>query len=102
MDLGRYLVELRGTGDERALPASVEAARRRATGLATANDPVRVLRSVYVPEDGTWFLLVEAPSVEHVERLLHPEPGVVGSITPALTGLPVADDEAAADRGKGW
>ncbi|MET0773597.1 MAG: hypothetical protein ABWZ82_10965 [Candidatus Limnocylindrales bacterium] len=93
MDLTRYLVELhRPGGDRDGLPASIEAARTRARGMAAKGDPVRVLRSVYVPEDDAWFLLVEAPSTGHVERLFQPQRGSIGTIAPAVVPVHREDE----------
>jgi Protein of unknown function (DUF4242) len=58
----RYTVELR-------LPqagwADVQQAAARARA-ATADDGVRFLRSIFVPEDDTCFLLYEGPSAQSV------------------------------------
>ena len=43
-------------------------ARRAADALTREGTPVRFVRSIYVPEDETCFLLVEAPTVEAVRE----------------------------------
>jgi hypothetical protein len=61
--MDRYTVELR-------LPhagyADVQQAAARARA-ATGGDGVRLLRSIYVPEDDACFLLYEGPSAESVK-----------------------------------
>jgi Protein of unknown function (DUF4242) len=61
----RYLVELYlptgRAGDLRAATARARAAAEERSG-------VQCLRSIFVPEDETWFLLYEAPSAAEVRR----------------------------------
>lgn len=70
--LSRFLVELtpveNGFHDIQALTARSRSACRE---LTEGGVPVRLLRAVYVPEDGTCFLLFEAgsePAVEEAQR----------------------------------
>jgi len=58
----RYTVELRLPDGGRV---DVQQAATRARE-ASAHDGVRFLRSIYVPEDDTCFLLYEGPSAESV------------------------------------
>lgn len=61
----RYLVELTptesGFDDIQALATRSRAASE---ALSRNGTPVRFLRAVFVPEDGSCFLLFEAPSAE--------------------------------------
>jgi hypothetical protein len=62
-----YLVELYlARGDGAAVAASAERTRLTAEELSAAGTPVRYLRSIFVPEDETCFLLCEAESAEAV------------------------------------
>ena len=54
-------------GEPEATVARVEAAAR---ATSTAGDPVRYVRSIFVPDDESCLLLIEAPSAAAVERLL--------------------------------
>ena len=67
--MGRYLAELymsKQAADE------VEGATARARAAAAETDgegvPVRCLRSIFVPEDETWFLLYDAPTATAVRH----------------------------------
>jgi len=79
----RYLVELYlptgQAGDLRAATARARAAAQELSG-------VRCLRSIFVPEDETWFLLYQAESaaeVRHaVERASLPVARVVEAVAP--------------------
>ena len=67
--MGRYLVELyvpKGAAREVASAA----ARPKAAAIETDDEGTRVrcLRSIYVPEDETWFLLYDAPTAAAVTR----------------------------------
>ena len=46
------------------------AARARAAGdeMTCEGEPVRYVRSIFVPEDETWFLLYDGPSAQAVEE----------------------------------
>lgn len=59
----RYLAEL-------YLPksADIASATARAKAVAGEADPAHYLRSIFVPEDETWFLLYEAPTIAAVEE----------------------------------
>ena len=64
----RFLVELYvSRGDGAAVDAGCERARRAAEQLTREGTPVRYLRSIFVPEDETCFLLYEAAASGHVE-----------------------------------
>jgi hypothetical protein len=63
--MGQYLVEL--YLQKNAAP-EVESATARARAAAADGIPVRCLRSIFVPEDETWFLLYEGPTVEAVRH----------------------------------
>lgn len=54
-------------GEPEATVARVEAAVR---ATATGGEQIRYLRSIFVPDDESCLLLIEAPSVAAVERLL--------------------------------
>jgi Protein of unknown function (DUF4242) len=66
--MGRYLVELylpKGAAGD------VASATARARAAAEAEDedmPIRCLRSIFVPEDETWFLLYDGPTAAAVRR----------------------------------
>jgi len=69
--MGRYLAELylpKGAASE---VASATARARAAAAEAEAEEegmPIRCLRSIFVPEDETWFLLYDAPTAAAVRR----------------------------------
>ena len=87
--LSRYLVELtparNGFDDIQALAAQSRAACRELTRQGT---PVRFLRSVFVPEDGTCFLLFEAATAGVVEELGRRAALRVGPASEALRPAP--------------
>jgi hypothetical protein len=59
--MGKYIVELYAArGEEGALERGVELARRAAERLTREGTRVRHLRSLFVPEDETCYLLFEA------------------------------------------
>lgn len=65
----QFLVELYasradGSGVERA----ADRARIAAEELTREGTPVHCLRSIFVPEDETWFVLCEAASAEAVQE----------------------------------
>ncbi len=68
--LGRYLVELmpssKNLDDLQRLSARARAA---ADALTAQGHAVRLLRSVFMPEDGSWLLLFDASSAVAVESL---------------------------------
>jgi hypothetical protein len=61
--MAQYLVE-------RYVSAAEGAARLDALRLLAAKTQVRVLRSIYLPEDETSLILLEAPSADIVEGLM--------------------------------
>ena len=66
-DLDRYLVELRSPNDGWTELQGVAAqARAAAEQLSVEGTPVRFLRSIFVPEDGSCFFLYEGPSADAV------------------------------------
>jgi hypothetical protein len=100
MEVHRYLVELRrpddGWGDVRAMTDGV---RRAVAGMQATGAPVRFLRSVYVPEDETCFLLLEGASADDVGRVAEASGVDLGSITAALGGRATAPLGAGAHHG---
>jgi hypothetical protein len=65
MEVARYLVELEQPADGwGGLTAMVASAREVAAAMHAGGLPVRFLRSIVVPEDGTCYLLYEASSAE--------------------------------------
>jgi len=66
-DLDRYLVELRPPQDGwGALQGVAAQARAAAEQLSVEGTPVRFLRSIFVPEDGSCLFLYEGPSADAV------------------------------------
>ena len=67
--MGRYLAELYlpkgAAGDVASATARARAAAAKAEEEGT---PIRCLRSIFVPEDETWFLLYDAPTSAAVRR----------------------------------
>ena len=67
--LSRFLMELvpaqGGFDDIQAVSARSRAACEQ---LSVEREPIRLLRSVFLPEDGSFFLLFEAASVSSVEE----------------------------------
>lgn len=64
----RYLVEVdRPEGSFLDVQALAGRSRTAADELSQAGKPLRLLRSIYVPEDESLFLLFEAESVRTVE-----------------------------------
>lgn len=65
--LTRYLVELAGAASALAsVQALAERARRAAVDVTQEGTRVRFLRVVFVPEDGSCFLLYEAESEQAI------------------------------------
>lgn len=65
-----FLVELYVSKDNRAaIAVEWEHLSRAAAELTDAGSPVRLLRSIFVPEDETCFLLVEAGAADTVREL---------------------------------
>lgn len=66
-DLDRYLVELHPPhGGWAELQGVAAQARAAAEQLSVEGTPVRFLRSIFVPEDGSCFFLYEGPSAAAV------------------------------------
>ena len=64
-----FLVELYvSKTDREAIGAGWEALNRAAAGLTAEGRPVRLVRSIFVPEDETCFVLVEAATAETVRE----------------------------------
>jgi hypothetical protein len=64
-----FLVELYvSKTDCAAVAVGAERLSRAAEELTAEGRPVRLLRSIFVPEDETCFLLVEASTAEHVRE----------------------------------
>lgn len=65
--IGRYLVELYLP---KGAAADVAQATSRAQTAAADGEAARVrcLRSIFIPEDETWFLLYEAPTLAAVKE----------------------------------
>jgi Protein of unknown function (DUF4242) len=59
-------------------------ARAAAERMAGAGVPVRLLHSLYVPEDESWFLVYEAASAEAVTEAAHEAAIVVERVVEAL------------------
>lgn len=65
--MGSFIVELYvARGEEPALARAVELTRLAAERLTRDGAPVRRVRAIFVPEDETCFLLVEADAAETV------------------------------------
>jgi hypothetical protein len=65
--MAEYLVERYvSRSDTEALQLGVERARRAAERLSREGTPVRLVRSIFVPEDETCFYLYEAESSDAV------------------------------------
>jgi hypothetical protein len=63
--MGSFIVELYiARGEERALARAVELTQAAAERLTHQGTPVRHLRSLFVPEDETCFLLLEAEDAQ--------------------------------------
>ena len=66
-----YLVELyRERTQVQAAAEDGERARAAAELLAGSGTPVRLIRSIFVPEDETCFLLFDSPSASAVRAVL--------------------------------
>jgi hypothetical protein len=85
-----YLVELfvsRGAGD--GLEARVQRARRAADDLRQAGLPIHYRRSIFVPDEETWFLLYEADLIDLVREAV-----VRAGLSPERVSEAVADSIA--------
>ena len=67
--MAEFLVELYvSRADGNAVEREARHTRRAAAALSAEGRPVRVIRSIFVPEDETGFLLVEADTAETVHE----------------------------------
>lgn len=85
MELNRYLVELErpveGWGD---LQQAAAGAREAARAVQAEGIPVRFLRSIFVPEDESWFLLYEGPSPAAVRQAAERSAAAVARVEDAV------------------
>jgi Protein of unknown function (DUF4242) len=67
--MAEFLVELYvSRADATAVEHVAQRARRVAAALSAEGRPVRLVRAIFVPEDETCFLLVEAETAETVRE----------------------------------
>jgi hypothetical protein len=67
--MGRYLAELYlPRGAARDVASATARARAAAAEAEDEDRPIRCLRSIFVPEDETWFLLYDAPTAAAVRH----------------------------------
>ena len=67
--MAEFLVELYVSRvDADGAEREAQRARRAAAALTAEGQPVRLVRSIFVPEDETCFLLVEADTAEAVHE----------------------------------
>jgi hypothetical protein len=67
--MGRYLVELYlSPGEAADLDAATARAQSAADEASSDGAQISCLRSIFVPEDETWFLLYEAPTAAAVRH----------------------------------
>ncbi len=92
MGFTRFLFELSAATDDRSPLELVAFARSQAQRMRVAGTPVRVIRSLYVPEDDAWFLLVEGRSAAAVEELARACGGARDSIR---ASIPIGPEAAA-------
>jgi hypothetical protein len=64
--LARYTVEVIGQGGWTNLQAAADRARHAARSMQVEGTPVRFLRSIFMPEDGSCLFLYEGPSADVV------------------------------------
>jgi Protein of unknown function (DUF4242) len=70
-----YLLELYvARADAAAVEQGAARVRRAAEDYSREGTPVRYLRSIYVPDDETCFLIFEAPSAEAVREVARRAP----------------------------
>jgi hypothetical protein len=92
-ELHRYLVELqRPSLGWPELDAIAAGARQAAGELTRLGRPVRFLRSVYVPEDGSCLLVYEARSASDVRSAAESVGVGVERVAEALHTAAAADD----------
>ena len=69
--MAEFLIELYVSRTNAGLvEQSAERARLAAEAMTSEGMPIRYLRSIFVPEDETCFLLIEAASAESVREAL--------------------------------
>ena len=83
--LGHYLVELhRPASGWELLQETAARARESADGLRAEGTPVRMLRSIFVPDNDSCFLLYEATSAEAVREAGRRAALAIQGIGPAI------------------
>jgi len=99
--MAEYLVELYvAQGDQAVALRHAESAEQAGAELTREGRPVRCLRSIFVPEDETCFLLFDAASVDLVAEAVH-RAGLRHEHISAATSTTVAAASAAATHPKG-
>ena len=99
--MAEYLVELYvAQGDQDVALRHAESAEQAGAELTREGRPVRCLRSIFVPEDETCFLLFDAASVDLVAEAVH-RAGLRHEHISAATSTTVAAASAAATHPKG-
>jgi ubiquinone/menaquinone biosynthesis C-methylase UbiE len=99
--MAEYLVELYvAQGDQNVARRHAESAEQAGAELTREGRPVRCLRSIFVPEDETCFLLFDAPSADLVAEAVH-RAGLRHEHISAATSTTVAAASAAATHPKG-
>jgi SAM-dependent methyltransferase len=99
--MAEYLVELYvAQGDQNVAQRHAESADHAGAELTREGRPVRCLRSIFVPEDETCFLLFDAPSADLVAEAVH-RAGLRHEHISAATSTTVAAASAAATHPKG-
>ena len=99
--MAEYLVELYvAQGDQDVALRHAESAEQAGAELTREGRPVRCLRSIFVPEDETCFLLFDAASVDLVAEAVH-RAGLRHEHISAATSTTVGAASAAATHPKG-
>ena len=94
--MAEFLVEMYVSRTELgAVERGVERTRISATRLSAEGTPVRCLRSLFVPDDETCFLLYEAGSADAVRETLRRAGLAFERVAEAVTGPTTADPPAA-------
>ena len=97
--MAEYLVELYvAQGDYHAARLHAERAERAGADLTREGHPVRCLRSIFVPEDETCFLLYEAPSADLVAEAVQ-RAGLRHEHISAATSTPTTTDAPSEPKG---
>ena len=100
--MAEYLVELYvAQGDQNVAQRHAESAEQAGAELTREGRPVRCLRSIFVPEDETCFLLFDAPSADLVAEAVHRAGLRHEHISAATSTTTVAAASAAATHPKG-